>query len=98
MKTSVGVESYISRDTILKRNQHILRAFIIFKLLSDDASDEDINNLYFGRNSLVSLTKGEGFGRPLLEFSLTGKPVIATNFSGHVDFLHKIDRIDRSTT
>jgi len=39
--------------------------------------------------SMVSLTKGEGFGRPLLEFSLTGKPIIATNFSGHIDFLNK---------
>ena len=26
----------------------------------------------------LSLTKGEGFGRPLLEFSLTKKPIIST--------------------
>ena len=37
--------------------------------------------------SMVSITKGEGFGRPLLEFSLTGKPIIASNWSGHKDFL-----------
>jgi glycosyltransferase involved in cell wall biosynthesis len=37
---------------------------------------------------MVSLTKGEGFGRPLLEFSLTGKPIIASGWSGHTDFLH----------
>ena len=37
---------------------------------------------------MVSLTKGEGFGRPLLEFSLTNKPVIASNWSGHLDFLN----------
>jgi glycosyltransferase involved in cell wall biosynthesis len=36
---------------------------------------------------MVSLTKGEGFGRPLLEFTMTGKPVIASNWSGHKDFL-----------
>ena len=30
-----------------------------------------------------------GFGRPLLEFSLTKKPIITTNWSGHLDFLHK---------
>jgi glycosyltransferase involved in cell wall biosynthesis len=35
----------------------------------------------------VSITKGEGFGRPLLEFTMTGKPVIASNWSGHRDFL-----------
>ena len=36
---------------------------------------------------MVTLTKGEGFGRPLLEFTMTGKPVIASNWSGHKDFL-----------
>jgi len=35
----------------------------------------------------LSFTHGEGFGRPLLEFSLTGKPVIASNWSGQLDFL-----------
>jgi glycosyltransferase involved in cell wall biosynthesis len=37
--------------------------------------------------AMVSITKGEGFGRPLLEFTMTGKPVIASNWSGHKDFL-----------
>jgi glycosyltransferase involved in cell wall biosynthesis len=37
--------------------------------------------------SMVTITKGEGFGRPLLEFSMTGKPIIASNWSGHKDFL-----------
>ena len=36
---------------------------------------------------MVSLTKGEGFGRPLLEFTQTKKPILATNWSGHIDFL-----------
>jgi len=36
---------------------------------------------------MINLTKGEGFGRPLLEFSLTKKPIISTNWSGHTDFL-----------
>ena len=36
---------------------------------------------------MVSATKGEGFGRPLLEFTQTKKPIIASGWSGHVDFL-----------
>tara|TARA_R110001632_G_scaffold229490_2_gene365687 strand:- start:375 stop:845 length:471 start_codon:yes stop_codon:yes gene_type:complete len=36
---------------------------------------------------MVSLTKGEGFGRPLLEFTQTKKPIIASGWSGHIDFL-----------
>jgi hypothetical protein len=37
---------------------------------------------------MVSLTKGEGFGHPLLEFSLVKKPIIVSNWSGHMDFLN----------
>ena len=37
---------------------------------------------------MVTTTKGEGFGRPLLEFSAVGKPIISTSWSGHMDFLN----------
>ena len=36
----------------------------------------------------ISFTHGEGFGHPLLLASLSGKPVIASNWSGHTDFLN----------
>ena len=39
--------------------------------------------------AMVSLTKGEGFGRPLLEFSLSKKPIITSAWSGHIDFLNR---------
>jgi glycosyltransferase involved in cell wall biosynthesis len=35
----------------------------------------------------MTFTKGEGYGRPLLEASISGKPVIAPKWSGHTDFL-----------
>jgi hypothetical protein len=35
----------------------------------------------------VSFTHGEGFGRPLLEATLSGKPLLTSNWSGHKDFL-----------
>ena len=59
-------------------------------LLHGDLEDKDMNDLYnHGKiKAMVSLTKGEGFGRPLLEFSLSKKPIIASNWSGHLDFLH----------
>lgn len=38
--------------------------------------------------ALVSLTHGEGFGLPILEAAASGLPVIATDWSGHVDFLN----------
>ena len=37
--------------------------------------------------AMMSMTHGEGFGRPLLEASITGKPTITTNWSGHIDFI-----------
>ncbi len=38
--------------------------------------------------AFTTFTKGEGYGRPLLEASLSQKPVIASNWSGHIDFLN----------
>jgi glycosyltransferase involved in cell wall biosynthesis len=37
--------------------------------------------------ALVSLTRGEGFGLPLLEAAASDLPVIATNWSAHTEFL-----------
>lgn len=58
-------------------------------LLFGELTDDEMNGLYNHPKvkSMVSFTKGEGFGRPLLEFSLTGKPIIVSNWSGHKDFL-----------
>ncbi len=52
-------------------------------------SDAEMNQIYNHSKvkAMVNLTKGEGYGRPLLEFSLTKKPIITTNWSGHKDFL-----------
>ena len=60
-------------------------------LLHGEISDEQMNDLYNHPivKVMVSHTKGEGFGRPLLEFSLVGKPIIASGWSGQIDFLHK---------
>jgi len=58
-------------------------------LLHGEMSDAEVNELYnHGKvKAMISLTKGEGFGRPLLEFSLVNKPIIASGWSGHIDFL-----------
>ena len=60
-------------------------------ILHGNLTDEEMNALYnHGKvKAHVSFTKGEGFGRPLLEASLSGKPMITSNWSGPVDFLHK---------
>ena len=59
-------------------------------ILDGDLSDEEMNSLYNHPKvkAHVSFTRGEGFGRPLLEACVSGKPIIASNWSGHLDFLH----------
>ncbi|MBR52374.1 hypothetical protein CMK19_01225 [Candidatus Poribacteria bacterium] len=58
-------------------------------LLHGNLSEEEIARLYLHPKikAMVSLTRGEGFGLPLLEAAASGLPVIATNWSGHMDFL-----------
>ena len=95
LKSSVGSPSYMSRDAILDKINTIKKTVNSknlpnIYLLNGEFDDLEINELYNHPKvkSMVSLTKGEGFGRPLLEFGLTGKPIIASGWSGHLDFLH----------
>jgi glycosyltransferase involved in cell wall biosynthesis len=57
--------------------------------LHGDMSVKDLYLLYNSEkvNYYLSLTKGEGFGLPILEAARCGLPIIATNWSGHLDFL-----------
>ena len=62
-------------------------------LLHGSLSSEEINKLYNHPKvkAFVSLTHGEGFGRPMLEASMVGLPVIASGWSGQMDFLSQKD-------
>tara|TARA_Y100000592_G_scaffold99867_1_gene177540 strand:- start:2719 stop:4014 length:1296 start_codon:yes stop_codon:yes gene_type:complete len=95
LKASTGVSSYISRDQILNKIKDIRKSIKSSNLpnvylLSGEFSDQEMNELYNHPKvkAMLSLTKGEGFGRPLLEFGLTGKPIMASGWSGHMDFLN----------
>ena len=64
-------------------------------LIHGDLTVEEMAKLYNHPKVKVhiSLTHGEGFGRPLLESTLSEKPVIAPDWSGHTDFLKKPNAI-----
>jgi len=93
LKTSQGSVSYMERDSILTKINDIKKSvkgkLPKIYLLHGDFLNEEINQIYNHPKvkCMVSLTKGEGFGRPLLEFTQTKKPIITTGWSGHVDFL-----------
>ena len=94
LKTSQAGASYMDRDEVLRKIQTIKdsvnsKNLPNIYLLHGEFTNEEINSIYNHSKvkAMVSLTKGEGFGRPLLEFSLTQKPIIASGWSGHTDFL-----------
>jgi glycosyltransferase involved in cell wall biosynthesis len=92
LKTSAASFSIKERENMRKRIQDLVSSIEnppSVYLLFGELTDAEMNDLYNHPKikSMVSITKGEGFGRPLLEFSMTGKPIIASNWSGHKDFL-----------
>jgi len=95
LKTSGATFSIMDREIVWQKIQNILEPYgdnhPSIYLLHGDFSDHEMNSLYNHPKvkAMVSFTKGEGYGRPLQEFSLSGKPIIASNWSGQLDFLHK---------
>jgi len=95
MKTSGATFSIIDRNDILEKIGEIKKTvkgdLPKIYVLHGDLTDKEMNEMYNHPKvkAHVSFTHGEGFGRPLLEASVSEKPVIAPNWSGHVDFLNK---------
>jgi len=96
IKTNAGAQTYLD-----KRNVQTVFGQILgeirkpnakgpkFYLLHGHMKDEEMYGLYTEPTvkALVSLTHGEGYGLPTLEAAACGLPVIATNWSGHLEFL-----------
>ena len=99
LKTQQVGTSILDRSAILKKINEIKNTvkgkLPNIYLVHGDLTDEEVNELYNHPKikAMLSFTKGEGFGRPLLEFSLTGKPIIASGWSGQVDFLDRENSI-----
>lgn len=92
LKTSSAGFSVMDREVTIKKIREVLGkdyGKVPVYLLHGDLTPSQMNGLYEHPKvkAMLNFTKGEGFGRPLLEFSLTGKPVIVSNWSGHLDFL-----------
>ena len=94
LKTAQVGSSYYDREELLKKIKKIRKSvgsdnLPNVYLLHGDFSDEEMNEIYNHSKvkAMISLTKGEGYGRPLLEFTLSKKPLITTGWSGHMDFL-----------
>ncbi len=98
IKTNLGSNSSIDRaktKNSLKEIVSKLRqgSFPKVYLIHGRLTENEISSLYKHKKvkALISATRGEGFGLPLLEASASGLPVVATNWSGHLDFLRLSD-------
>jgi hypothetical protein len=95
LKTSTAGFSITDRELIKEKIETITKSFgdecPPIYLIHGDLTDSEMSDLYHNPKvkAMVSFTKGEGYGRPLAEFTLTGKPIIASGWGGQLDFLSK---------
>jgi hypothetical protein len=93
VKTSHAGFSVIDRESTREKIDAVLKPFgdkcPSVYLLHGDMEESDMSNLYHHPKvkAMISFAKGEGYGRPMAEFTLTGKPIIASGWSGQMDFL-----------
>jgi len=93
VKTSHAGFSVIDREATREKIDGVLKPLgdkcPSVYLLHGDMEETDMSNLYHHPKvkAMISFAKGEGYGRPMAEFTLTGKPIIASGWSGQMDFL-----------
>jgi hypothetical protein len=93
VKTSHAGFSVIDREATREKIDGVIKSFgdkcPSIYLLHGDMEESDMSNLYHHPKvkAMISFAKGEGYGRPMAEFTLTGKPILASGWSGQMDFL-----------
>lgn len=94
LKTSAGTFSISGRSHIMDKintikNMVNKKNLPNIYVLYGDLTDSEMNTMYNHPKvkAFVSFTKGEGYGRPIAEFMSTGKPIIVSGWSGHLDFV-----------
>ena len=99
LKTNGATFSILDREDCLRKINEIKSRFPKdwnlpnVYLLHGSLSEEEMNKLYNHPKvkSFISLTHGEGYGRPMQEATMVGLPVIASSWSGQLDFLSQND-------
>lgn len=94
LKTNIGRNSRIDKGVVTNLMKQLLSEVRPgngpkLHLVHGEMNDQEVASLYRHDQikALVALTRGEGYGLPILEAAASGLPVIATNWSGHLDFL-----------
>ena len=94
LKTNGANFSVLDRHDIKRRIKHVKDMFTgvdlpNIYLIHGDFTINEMSTLYNHPKigAFITCTHGEGFGRPMLEATCCDLPVIATKWSGHLDFL-----------
>ena len=95
VKTSFRRNNIMDRQFTKDRLNRVIKAVELDQderqckvyLLHGDLTENEMQSLYSKMDCMITTTHGEGFGLPLFEFAQHGKPIIAPDWSGHLDFL-----------
>lgn len=94
LKTNMGKGTTIDKKMTKNMLKQMISAigkkeFPKIYLIHGNMKSEEVANIYKNKKikCLVSATRGEGYGLPLVDAAAAGIPVVATNWSGHLDFL-----------
>lgn len=93
LKTALACGSIMDREETEKTLQQTLSAHKDRKckvyLLHGDLSEEELHSLYCRDDihAYTTTTHGEGYGLPIFEAAYSGMPIVATDWSAHLDFL-----------
>jgi hypothetical protein len=93
VKTSSSRSSIMDRALTKKRLDGLMESLGEKKckvyFLHGDLTESEIHSLYTHPKvkAYVTTTHGEGYGLPVFEAAYSGLPIIATDWSGHLDFL-----------
>jgi glycosyltransferase involved in cell wall biosynthesis len=85
LKTNPSVEEAAHRSLATSRRR--LRSHARVVLCCAPWTDQQVHALHARGNCYVSLHQGEGWGYPLFDAASRGTPVVATGYSGPLDFL-----------
>lgn len=103
LKTGRSNGSLIDREFTINKIKKITNLHKNSKckiyLLHGNLSEEEVNSLY-NRDDIhayVTTTCGEGYGLPVFEAAYSGLPIIATDWSGHLDFLSAPFKVNKKS-
>ena len=94
LKTNLAKNCLMDRKVVFNKVKDLIDSMKVESkckvyILHGDMTDEEIHSLYVHPKlkAMLALPHGEGFGLPIFEAAYSGMPVIATGWSGQLDYL-----------